>query len=314
LKISLRKLGAFTFLAILSLLVIGIWDPSEPRYEGRRLSVWARDVASPQVKGEEFLSIEKASIERQRKHDEAVAAIRHIGARALPAALKLCQARDYQFQKKLETWADKGNLDIHLTSAGEKQIEGEAIIEVLGPTAKPIIPDLIKLFQDEYPMVADEASFALRGIGPEAIPPLIYAFTNSDDPRVQHYAAYSLGLFRSKAREAVPLLVSSLQNKSSDMRDTAAWALGRIGEDAPVVVPALAQCLQVEADHDFYQAIERFGTNAQSAVPTLVRIIDSRRHDYLSALSALHKINPRLADNYFTQLGIGLTNQPTISP
>jgi len=312
LKISLRKLGAFALLVILSLLIIGIWDPSEPRYEGRRLSDWARDVVAPEVSDEAFLSIEKSAIESRRKHDNAVAAIQHIGVRALPTALKLCQAKDFWFQEKLEGWAEARNLDIHLSSAQDRQIEGATIIEVLGPTAKPIIPDLIKLFQNEYPNVADEASFALRGIGPEAVAPLIQAFTNSDDPRVQLYAAYSLGLFGSKAREAVPILAASLQDKSR--RNFVAEALGRIGEDAPTVVPLLAQCLQLEANQNFYRAIERFGTNAQPAVPTLVRIIDSRRHDYLSALSALHKINPRLADSYFAQLGIGLTNQPAISP
>ena len=247
----------------------------------------------------------------------------HLLGRRLPRLLPSCSvcvylnrkcSRDSWIQNKLEGWAEARNLDIHLSSAQDRQIEGATIIEVLGPMAKPIIPDLIKMFQDNYPAVADEASFALHGIGPEAIPPLIHAFTKSDDPRVQLYAAYSLGLFGSKAREAVPALLSGLQSKNSDTRDSVANALGRIGEDAPAVVPLLAQCLQLEANQNFYRAIERFGTNAQPAVPTLVKIINSRRYDYLSAMSALHKINPRLADNYFAELGIGLTNQPAISP
>jgi HEAT repeat protein len=316
-KITWRKFCVFVLLAILIFAGVEIWSPLEPRYEGRRLSEWARDVVLPDEDSERVPSIQQRSIESRQRHDKAVAAIQHIGVRALPTALKLCQAKDFWIQEKLEDWAEARNLQIHLTSAQDRQIEGATIIEVLGPTAKPIIPDLIKLFRDEYPIVADEASFALHGIGPEAIPSLMEAFTNSDDPRVQLYAAYSLELFGSQAREAVPTLVSSLQNKGPFTCNLAAQALGRIGEDASIVVPALAQCLQRETNRlplDVYRAIERFGTNAQPAIPTLVKIIESRGSGYLSALSALHKINPSLADSYFKQLKIGSTNQPMPPP
>jgi HEAT repeat protein len=320
---SLRKGCVLTLVGILFFVVVRIWDPFEPRYQGRRLSAWAKDVhSSDEDYYEKVPSLQTRLIEIHEKHEKAITAIQHIGVRALPTALRLCQAKDSWIKMKLGDWAEERNLRIHYSSAQDKQIEGETIIRALGPTAKPIIPDLIELFQNEYPMVADVAMYALQGIGPDAVAPLIEAMTNSNS-RVRMYAAGTLGLFGSQARVAVPGLLAYLKDKDLDARMHAAESLGRIGANATVAVPALVRCLEEEKNYrprSYYpspaiiRAIGRFGTNAQPAVPTLIRIIESKQRGFMSALSALHKIDPQTAKICFNKLQVSQTNQSSPSP
>jgi hypothetical protein len=317
-KIAWRKITVFAFSAILILVVVAIWNPLEPRYQGRSLSSWAKDLNFHPELAED----PQKNLEIRQKHELAVAAVQHIGVRALPTALKLCRTRDFWIKKKL-LWDLPDALHIdsdnwNISWEWDKQFTGAEIIQALGPVAEPVIPDLIKLFQSPSSSVAQNAVDALNGIGTNAIPPLVEALTSQDE-RTREYAARAVGSFRAQARAAVPGLLLCLKDKNVITRDNATRSLGQIGQNASVVVPALASCLGAATNHPSYVlsyalmwSIGRFGTNGQPAVPILEKIIESKQMGYLSALQTLHEIDPRLADVYFKQFG--MTNRPISSP
>ena len=66
------------------------------------------------------------------------------------------------------------------------------------------------------------------------VPQMVDAFeaAESDDPRIRHYLALSLGHLKSE--QAVPTLVEALNDADSSTRIYAAWALGNIGDTRAV--------------------------------------------------------------------------------
>lgn len=81
---------------------------------------------------------------------------------------------------------------------------------------------------------------ALASVGGPAVPPLISALDESDDPMLRRGAAFALGSIGPREREAAPKLLGMLSNDdASQAREAAAYALGRIGADPAEAVPAL---------------------------------------------------------------------------
>jgi hypothetical protein len=207
--------------------------------------------------------------------------------------MKWIRAKDSPVKQKLLKWAGTDNklLGIKLVSAYEVQWRSMVIFRFLGPIAKPAIPDLINLLQDDNVDRNDPAN-ALMFIGPDAIPPLIDTLTNQN-ARVREFAAVSLGNIsdtkgnlKSEIRPAIPALIGRLNDETPWVRTAAADALGKIQQDAPTVVPALIEALKRETKDQsldfsfdswtFMRALGSFHTNAQSAVPILTDII---KHD-----------------------------------
>jgi HEAT repeats len=319
----------------------------EPQYQGRKLTEWADEIDQ-----QDFFRL-IANQQHQKQNEQAIAAIRHIGTNALPVALELCRAKNSWLKEKTEVWADWFNFadwphhrrfQIHIKSAGEKYYEGVSIIWALGPMAKPVIPDLIRLMQSRDPDIAGCAMSALPGIGTNAIPPL-FKLVNSTNEDVRLRAAIVLGdffepkipathsdnplvvpgsnLFRSQARVAVPVLLTGLENRdlNSTTKIRIIRALGLIKEDASKVVPVLVRQAQSETNSllcgNYFWALGRFGTSAQAAVPILVKALRSKTDqpdsaDKQQALVSLLKINPTIAQPFYQQWEAGLTN--VVSP
>lgn len=292
-----------------------IFHPFEPRYEGKRLSAWARDISFPNWPGE-VITNEPTSREISDKHDQATTAIRQIGIHALPCAVKWCRARDSWLKDKLETCLEDRNWGIHFVSAQEKNEIGIIIIHALGPMAKPAIPDLFRMLQSKDNM--NVASYALAGIGPDAIPPLTDTLTNAN-PRVRMCAATGLGCLGPQARQAEPALLQCLKDEDHFVQERAAHSLGLIGGNPATIVPALVQCLEHETDAFgstlIIATIARFGTNARPAIPALIKIIESKRIVVAGhALGALRKIDPDAARPYFEKWEAGTAGSSQTIP
>ena len=307
--------GVFVFLVVLCLVANAIWQPFEPRYEGKRLSAWTKDLFF--IEG--FIKDPRTPAVRQ-KHEQAVAAIQHMGVRILPLALKLCRAKDSWLKEKLEDWSDDWNgkhenFEIHITAAADKQNEGSSIIWALGPMAKPAIPDLIKMLENKDQEIAGSAMNALQGVGADTIPPLIELLHNPN-PEFRRRAASVLGMMEPKAHTAVSALLQCLEDKNEGVRLIAVRSLGLIRDDAPIVVPALIRCLEEETNNpipwDYFIALGHFGTNAKPAVPILIKIIESHKINYMppawGALGALNKIDPEAAQPFIEKWKAGIIN------
>jgi hypothetical protein len=325
-KMSRRKViqlcGVFVFLVVLCLVANAIWQPFEPRYEGKRLSAWTKDLFF--IGG---LIIDPRTPAVRQKHEQAVAAIQHMGVRILPLALKLCRAKDSWLKEKLEDWSEDWNVkhenfEIHITTDTDKQNEGGGIIWAFGPMAKPAIPDLIKMLENKDQEIASSAMSALQGVGADTIPPLIELLHNPN-PEFRRRAASVLGMMEPKAHTAVPALLQCLEDKNEGVRINAVRSLGFIREDAPIVVPALIRCLEEETNNpiipsDYFWALQHFGTNAKPAVPILIKIIKSQKINYIppawGALGALYKIDPEAAQPFIEKWKAGITNASPVNP
>jgi hypothetical protein len=319
-------------LGILLWLICVLFHPFEPRYQGRRLSAWADILAQPLYDEEPNAQVAQ---ELRANADQAADAIRHVGKRALPYALKWSYAKDSAFKEKFNEWAGTIHLfgaqitelyEIHFHSADELNYRSVQVFKALGPAAAPAIPALIKMLQDKE--VAVIAASDLYYIGPDVIPPLIEALTNRN-AQVRKFAAAILARFPSQIRPAAPLLLSCLKDEDYEVRETAAYALGSIGTDAPTVVPALMAAFNLETNKPqwpFVSALGCFGTNATLAVPLLVKILESPDQTAQSGLlkritmNALRKIDPETAKPFIEKWKAGFTNtvptlrQPPASP
>ena len=312
-----RKWWVLIPLGILLWLAGAIFHPFEPRYDGRRLSAWATDMDFPNWPGESQTN-EPPFLEIRDRHEKAAAAIQHIGNRALPIALKLCQTQDSSFSDRIEDWMDDRDGGIHIVPAYEKQNKGINIIRALGPMAKPIIPDLVRLLRHKES--AGAAAMALGGIGPDAIPSLVECITDTNEYGRIH-AIRALQDMGDQGRPAVPALIRCLKDENHTVRLEAAISLRWTGGDPAVVVPAIVQCLDEETDSfqstRIIAVLAGFGTNARPAIPELVGIIESHNANIaIHALGALRKIDPETAKPYIKKWKASHTNEflPFLAP
>lgn len=297
--------------------------------------------------------------QHQKQNEQAIIAIQHIGTNALPTTLNLLAAKDSWVRTYLAEWIAHYNdnhwpkhFPIYIKPDWEKNFEGVNIIWALGPVAKPIIPDLIRLLQSQNRQIAETAMMALPGAGTNAIPPLLELLSNPDE-NVRLRAAIALGdffrpqmppdksgdslivngseNFRSQAGAAVPVLLQSFDNQKLDSvaRSRAIHALGLIRENAPTVVPVLIRHIQSETNGiidyvsrgNYFWALGCYGTNAESAVPILVNLLksmveSSNKNDFpfVPPLVALQKINPAVAKPFMEKWKVGQTNSTNLSP
>ena len=329
----------------------------EPQYEGKKLTDWAQNVDQGTFFGHLIIPTDR------KQSEQAIAAIRHIGTNALPVAVKLCGAKDSWLKTKLEEWIDQYNYEavnhnlglpkdqwrsqfpIRVTPAWDQHYYGANIIWALGPAAKPIIPDLIRLLENQDQLY-DDTMTALLGTGTNAIPPLL-KLLDSANPEVRLRAAIVLGNFfqpkepltptralvvagsedfRLEARAAVPVLLQYLENpnQNSLTRARVIYSLDLIHEDASIAVPAILRLMRSQTNQwmfpGYIQVLGNYGTNAKPAVPLLVHILESDSRfpspespaGYRQAwvLGALEKIDPETAKPFVKKWKGSQTNSP----
>ncbi|MDP6353700.1 MAG: HEAT repeat domain-containing protein [Planctomycetota bacterium] len=189
-----------------------------------------------------------------------------------------------------------------------------------------IIGTLRKNLKDEHGMVRADAYWALWALvrEPQAVPALI-ALLNHKDWMVSHGAAYHLGEI---GKPAVLPLMKHLTSKTPRGRHLAAEALGRIGPDASVCVPALIAALKdkdrlvVEASirslgqlgsaannpllaflnsekgtarRDAIRALGGFSEEGAPAVPLLAKLLNTDPETQAQCMQTLGMIGPKAA-------------------
>ena len=95
-------------------------------------------------------------------------------------------------------------------SGSASWLHGSVVLGVIGPEAKPAIPALIDVLQEE-------------------------------DKYFRSHGAVALGKIGREARAAVPALIKALKDREEDVRREAAAALGRIGPEAREAVADLVE-------------------------------------------------------------------------
>ena len=228
--------------------------PSEPSYQGRKLSEWLADVDSWQP---------------QQKRAQAGEAIRHMGKSTLPFLLA--------------TFSNPKSVDAQLGQASWA-------FDALGPIAKSAIPKLEKL-QSQYPGYVPPA---LAGIGPDALPVLFKSLTNENFfVRDNTAAALANAIFSGKissdlAKPALPIALSNLEYTNpanslyeNNTRWRAAGLLQALHREPGDSVPALTKCMEESLDKGEFTvagecatALGSFEKDALPALPSIIRCLD----------------------------------------
>jgi HEAT repeat protein len=124
-----------------------------------------------------------------------------------------------------------------------------------------------------------DSAFALltdKSKAPDAIPILIELLKDADS-FVRLDAAYALGFIGPQAREAVPHLIALLKDQEATVRNNAAYALGLIGSDADRVVPELVKLIRDRDARVRFNAAEAIGRFGRAAVPALNRVTQEQQ-------------------------------------
>ena len=188
------------------------------------------------------------------------------------------------------------------------------------PAAWPV---LVGLFRSDSSGIRSAAASGLAIAGPPVVPLLVKALSD-DDPRMRAGAAETLvhmrlrptnevGVRYAKPEDlapAVPLLDKSLSDPDSKVRDNAALALAYADPSDQRAAPILAQMLDRGAGFEVIAALQNMGSNANSAVPALERVLGGNRYSLLcaNAARALAKIGGAEACAPLAQAIVGSEN------
>jgi len=231
----------------------------EPEYQGKKLSAWLGD-----------LTLANTTSAQQQA---AIEAVRSMGTNAIPALLAMLAAEDPRWRVQTVNWfQDTLHLSLRTSLANADRQRARLGFRVLGPTARPAIPELAMRLTNAAPVIADCAFQALAEIDdPAVVPPLVAALTHSNT-FLHLAAATTLGQLRGKASAAVPPLENTLRSTDAGLRAAAARAIGFIGAGTDQTVVALITTL---SDPDprvrsaAAMALGALGTRAAAALPAL---------------------------------------------
>lgn len=241
----------------LALPVFGSPQPSEPEYQGMRLSDW---LAMKPNGG--YL------------HAGAEEAVRQIGTNAFPTLLQMLRAQDSPFKLKLMDLSKKQHvIHVHWVSAGDQYSEACAAFIILQGSASNAVPGLIQVYEEKVSDTSQALiAFILFHLGPAAdaaVPALAktLADTNaSADLRWQ--VEMDLGMIHLRPKLVVPLLINGLSDPDKSVRREAAFELWQYGKDAKTAVPALKKMLK-DPDPDMRDAASSAIKNIEGDVATV---------------------------------------------
>ena len=238
-----------------------ITPPTEPSYQGRRLSDWMVDANYGQP---------------QDKRQLAGTAIRAMGPKTVPFLLAALGDEKYTNRYRLRDHRDLDTLYSQATWA----------FDALGPMGKSAIPELQRIVSKNPGYVP----LALAGIGSNAVPVLLADLTNDDFfVRDNTAAGIANSIFAGKVdaaefSPAFPIALSNLNYTNADSlyqvntRYRAAGLLEALKQSPEVSVPALRAGLHDPSASVAAQcatALGRFGEDAKVAIPDLTEAANS---------------------------------------
>jgi HEAT repeat protein len=177
------------------------------------------------------------------------------------------------------------------------------------PQGTPVIPISILMTGGGYvpqPFLSDGeiAAWSLAAIGADSVPPLMEMLTNSN-PQIRCRAAMAFGLMGKPAEPAVSTLIAMLHDPDRNTRREAADALGCIGQQPDLVIPALIKVSFDDKDVESAAIISlgALGERATNAIAALLALF-SAEYNSLDQTSgqyrmgdialALNKISPEV--------------------
>jgi hypothetical protein len=269
--------------------------PHEPVYREKPLSRWLDDVYRAGPYGNSQIK------------SDTEAGIRQLGTNALPFLLEMAGTRHTILRQGLIQMAREPDLAfLHLpTQEGTEEMAPWAF-EILGATAKPAVPRLIQIVHEVDPenprawLRTLTAVRCLSAIGPaaeESVPDLIELFrlnrgTGNEAQSFRYSAAWALGQIGPGASAALPWLSAATNERPAQL------AIVRI--KVASLLPLIEKLKDTSSPTNWNDAawlLGRMGTNAEPAIPYLIRALDQTNVTMqLTAVWALSgiKLQPEL--------------------
>ncbi len=185
----------------------------------------------------------------------------------------------------------------------------------IGPEARAAIPTLIRALAGDDPDSSSSASYALSGIGSEAIPAL-RRILKEEDGNAQRRAVEILGDIGRDAASAIPDLVVLLRHNDPALRDPAIRALEHIDVASRDRVIGISRLLRHDDEYTREAAALALGQiqGAQLAFPELLRVASADKSPRVRtrAFSTLAQIDMDgqrtaeiLADSLYDDTSVG---------
>ena len=300
-----RWVWGFGFLLLISLAWVSLPRNKEPHYRGRSLSQWAKSSDDHW----------NATAARDARHPAE--AILQIGTNALPFLLDwIAQEQPKQRltlkQKGIEAVSKlplPSSLKVRLRYSSWNQFQktdyqspsfSEVLwcFDVLGSNAAPALPELSRLAAKNQWTISQRAVLALEYIGHPAFPDLLNLLTNYVCPTraqvLQSLASPRMELSETDVRNAVPVLVRSLNDRDIAVARQAATSLGTFKAEPDLAVPALLNGLRdPNLAYPCVSALGLYGPAARSALPSLTKLLNTPDPELqMEVTTALHRIEP----------------------
>ena len=149
----------------------------------------------------------------------------------------------------------------------EDRLLGAYGLIALGAESKPAVSALIALLNHADPDVRAAAAFTLQGLGPVASDALPSLITCLQDPSytVQYHAILGIGQIKQQPERVIPLLIAYLDKPLDPhwekLRNCATCSLRQFGAQAKPAVPSLLRLLK-----DSHSSIRSDVTNALKGI------------------------------------------------
>ena len=141
-----------------------VLHPNEPGYQGKGLTAWLRQHYN-------YSNFDPYGEQSKARLEEAETAIRHIGTNALPVLLKMARTKRTSPKSVIAFyfWAE-------FQARKDPLVLAEVGFQTLGPIAKPAVPALLDLLNDQDLETRRDGAIYLGEIGPaaeDAVPALL---------------------------------------------------------------------------------------------------------------------------------------------
>lgn len=246
---------ALCLVAIAAMIVFPGREP-EPVHNGKTLSEWHL-LWQQQLRRDDE--------ESRRITAEATNAIHEIGTNALPLLLDWMSYRRSTAVRIISPRIP-GLRDLDRTAqkkTNDDSTKAMEIFRILGPLARPAIPDLTRLLSTNSVRIRSSAACALAAIGDEAFPTLLAALKDPQHPGRLH-AALWVGAFRpsrfgTNVIAAVDPLIECSASTNAELAQYAVKSLAILRLKPEVTIPAAKRAYQSSDPSVRREAVLAFG-------------------------------------------------------
>lgn len=189
-------------------------------------------------------------------------------------------------------WLRKQNV-IKMRTDEERRGQALTALSILGPDALWTWVEIVTNAMSD-PEVQVYAAVRISSFGQEATPalPVLLSMSNHREPRA--WAAINWAIMQCD-RKGVLASIHNLRHPSdADLRASAAWSLGFIGNFPDITVPALVLALRDASPRvreEAVNALAKYGTNAVAATPVIRQLMsDNDRRVREAATVALERV------------------------